>query len=73
MTFEVTSGSAVAQQLVAGLLAVNSVVSVSYTSTPTPGSTTPGSTTAAPAGTTLTAVSVTVNAPPPPTGGLGVG
>jgi hypothetical protein len=72
MTFEVTAGSTVAQQLVAGQIAVNAVVSVGYTSTPTPTSTTAGSTTVAPTGTTLTALSVTVNAPPPPTGGLGL-
>jgi hypothetical protein len=72
MTFEVTPASTVAQQLVAGQVAVNAVVSVSYTSTPAPTSTTTGSTTVAPTTTTLTAVSVTVNAPPPPTGGLGI-
>jgi hypothetical protein len=72
MTFEVTAGSTVAQQLVAGQIPVNAVVSVGYTSTPTPTSTTAGSTTVAPTGETLTAVSVTVNAQPPPTGGLGI-
>jgi hypothetical protein len=72
MTFEVTAGSTVAQQLAAGEIPVNAVVSVAYTSTPTPTSTTTGSTTVAPTGATLTAVSVTVNAPPPPTGGLGL-
>jgi hypothetical protein len=73
MTFDVTAGSTVAQQLAAGQIAVNAVVAVSYTSAPT--STTAGSTTVAPTGTTLTAVSVTVNAPPPPptTGGSNIG
>ena len=69
MTFEVPVGSTVAQQLAAGQITVNAVVSVGYTSTPTPGATTPGTTTVTPGGTTLTAVSVTVNAPPPLSGG----
>jgi hypothetical protein len=73
MTFEVTAGSTVAQQLTAGQIPVNAVVSVEYTSTPTPTSTTAGSTTVAPTGMTLTAISVTVNAPPPPTGGGSLG
>jgi hypothetical protein len=72
MTFEVSAGSAVAQELAAGQIAVNAVVSVVYTTTPAPTSTTAGSTTVAPTGETFTAVSVTVNAAPPPTGGLGI-
>ena len=63
------AGSTVAQQLAAGQIAVNAVVSVTYTTTVTPTSTT---TTVAPTGETFTAVSVTVNAAPPPTGGLGI-
>jgi hypothetical protein len=68
MTFAVTPGSTVSQQLAAGQIAVNAVVLVSYASTPAV--TPPGSTTPAPTG-TLTAISVAVNAPPPPpvTGG----
>jgi hypothetical protein len=72
MTFEVTSGSTVAQQFAAGQIAVNAVVIVVYTNTPTPTSTTTGSTTVAPPATTLTAVSVKVNAPPPPTGAASI-
>ena len=73
MTFDVTAGSSVAQQFVSGQIAVNAVVAVTYTSTPTPTTTTPGSTTVSQPTATLTAVSVVVNAPPPPaTGGSNI-
>ena len=55
MTFDVTPGSTVAQQFVAGQIAVNAVVVVAYTSTPTPTTTTPGSTTVSQPTATLTA------------------
>jgi hypothetical protein len=72
-TFAVSSGSTVAQQILAGQLPVGAVVTVAYLTTPTPPSTSPGATTIAQPTSTLTALTVTVTTPPPPNvGGVGL-
>jgi hypothetical protein len=71
-TFQVTPGSTVAQQLSAGQIAVNAVLSVTFATGATPPNTTGASGVSA-TGVIYTATAVTVNAPPPPADGGGVG
>jgi outer membrane usher protein FimD/PapC len=71
-TFQVTPASTVAQQLSSGQIAVNAVVSITYTTSATPPNTT-GASGITTTGALYTATAVTVNAPPPPVNGGGVG